>query len=209
MRNKVFGYVVGWLCLTLAGICAADDFRQSARIAARWAIETQNAPVLASSLAVLIDRGGTLDDGDPFGVATLAHALREMPGGVALMEDLLANRARGQIGGARRMDVLIGPGQSHEAKLVLVAAELSWIEARLWRGANEADIELDLIGPDGATLAADRGPETGIEGVAALLDVWMETCTNVTLRVTNTGASEGRVAIFVPISPRQDCEAPG
>lgn len=212
MRIKFNPVGVGALCLAVLVISSAAqalDDRLSARIAAQWAAETGRPAALASSLSVLLEQGGSLDPQDPFSVADLAGALEEMPGGPDLLEAVLATRSRGQLGGAARLDLTLDPGQVHDLDVVLVAAELTWVEARLWRGSGGADIDVALTGKDGLALAADTGPQTGVEGVAALFDVWVDTCTHATLRILNAGDGPGRVALFVPQSTRPKCEAPG
>lgn len=212
MRSKVNIAVLTVLSLMFlgqGGSAEAADLRKSALVVAEWAVEANEPQALASSLAVLLEEGGTLDQDDPFSVLPLADALRDMPGGADLLGTVLETGSRGQLGGAARLDLLLAPGETHETDVFLVGSEVTWIEARLWRGSGGADIDVELVGSDGTSIAADISPQTGIEGIAALVDVWIDSCVNATLRITNAGGSQGRVALFVPQSPHQDCEAPG
>lgn len=209
MPSKLYCGILCALFVCLGSGALALDKRLAAEIAADWAVEVGNPEALASSLQVLLAEGGTLEPEDPFSVSALAEALQTMPGGPELLETVLASNARGQLGGAARLDLVLDPGQAHEVSMVLVGAELTWVEARLWRGSNGADIDVELTDADGLALGADSDPATGVEGTAALLDVWVDTCTPATLHVRNVGKSPGRVALFVPQSTRAQCEAPG
>lgn len=209
-KHKTAAVCLIGLTLTVwAASAVALDNRQSAQIAARWAVEARNPQALADSLSVLLKEGSTLDREDPFSVSHLADELAVMPGGPDLLEAVLASNSRGQLGGAARLDLELAPGEAHEVEVVLVGRELTWVEARLWRGSEGADIDVVLTGTDGTGLAADTQPQTGVEGIAALLDVWVETCTRARLRITNAGTAAGRVALFVPQTTRPNCEAPG
>ena len=193
----------------LGTMAPASDLRDRAWVAAQWALANQRPEALADSLRLYLAQGGNLRAGDPFSALDMVEGLRAMPGGGALAQTLLATGSRGQFGGASRIDIVVEPGGGHQTTLQLAAGEVTWIEARLWRGAGGADIDLELQDADGAVLAADVGRQTGTEGVGALLQVWTETCQDVTLRVANAGTTPARVAILIPQSVRATCEDPG
>ena len=135
--------------------------------------------------------------------------LRAMPGGAELADALTSTSSRGQFGGAPRIDITVEPGAAHVEELVLAAKETAWIEARLWKDQDGADIDIELLDAKGQLLGKDTGVETGIDGVGALLEHWSETCQSVTLRVSNQGNVAGRVAVIVPQSSRSTCGDPG
>lgn len=187
----------------------AGEARHHALVAAEWALTQENTAALADSLALYLDEGGTLVPDDPFSARDLLEGLRGLSGGDALAEALLATRSRGQIGGAPRVDIVLNPGESHEIPLQLAAQEKSWIEARLWRGAAGADVDLDLRDADGTRLTADLDPQTGIEGIGAWLELLPDKCTSAILSVSNKGNAPAQVAVLIPQSRRGQCEAPG
>lgn len=191
------------------GQTQASELRQSAWIAAEWALKQQNPAALADSLALYLDEGGNLEAGDPFSAFGMLEYLRTLPSGEALAEELLSTRARGQFGGAPRIDIVLEPQSEHVTDLRLVGGEVSWIEARLWQGYPGADIDLEMRDLNGNLLGEDQAADTGVEGVAALLEVWSDGCVEAQLRVANSGAAPGRVAILIPQSARSSCEEPG
>lgn len=195
--------------LGLHGTARAADLRQSAWLIAEWALARENPTALADSITLYLDEGGNLDQGDPFSALAMIEALRAMPGGAALAEEIVATRARGQFGGASRIDILLAPQSEHVADLRLVGGEVSWIEARLWQGSQGANIDLEMHDADGNLLGEDLAEDTGVEGVAALLEVWADACVDARLRIANSGAAPGRVAILIPQSARANCEDPG
>ncbi len=205
-RNSLW---FGMLALTL--MCGALDsraseLRHSAWTLAHWALEAGNAAALSDNLIVYVQEGGTLVADDPFSALPLIAGLRALPGGERLAAQVLATRARGQFGGTPRIDLTLGPGQTHQAPLRLVADEITWIEARLWRGADGADIDITLRAQDGTVLAQDSDPGAGTEGAGALIQFAPQSCLDVTLQVINAGTGAGRVAIMIPQSLRTTCD---
>lgn len=204
-RNSLcFGVVC--LALILGSLPArAQELRDSAWTVAQWALATGNTTALADSIGLYLQEGGVIEADDPFSAHALIEGLRALPGGEAEVERLLATRARGQFGGAPRVDLTLAPGEIHETDLRLVAKEITWIEARLWRGSVGANIDLELVDSDGKRLTMDADLETGTEGNGALLQYAADTCLDVVLRVTNAGSGQGRVAILIPQSVRSVC----
>lgn len=187
----------------------ASDLRDSALVTAQWALRNENPQALADSLALYLEVGGNLTPDDPYSALTLMDGLLTLPGGQELAKTIIATQSRGQFGGAPRIDVIVAQGEVQQTDLTLAANEITWIEARLWRGSGGANIDLELMDMQGNIVAADLDKGTGTEGAGALLQVWTEICMDVTLRVTNAGTAEGRVAILIPQSVRPVCENPG
>lgn len=207
--DKISIAALGFALLLTAVPGAASGLRDSAWVSAQWALATGNLQALAESITLYLEEGGTLTEGDPFSALQLIDELGAMAGGAALAQTLISTQARGQFGGAPRIDIVLEKGRSHLTELTLAAEEVSWIEARLWRGSAGADIDLELFDSDGAVLAADLDAQTGTEGLAALLQLSPKTCLEVTLRVTNVGTATGRVALLIPQTLQLSCGDPG
>ena len=184
----------------------AQDLRKSALAAADWAVSVRNPQALADSIGLLLNSGYSAEPDDPFSVATMLDELRSMKGGAELAASLEAEQARGQLDGARRTVVRLGPGETTAVPMTMVARENALIEARLWRDADGADIDIQVRGPDGELIAEDTGPETGIVGYGVFVEFRPETCLAISLELTNKGTKAGRLAILAPLSLRDTCE---
>ena len=180
------------------------DFR-SLRVAAQWAVESQNAQALADILTLAETSGGSFAIDDPFSVADLMTALRAMPGGAALASAIEADASRGQIGGAPRQDFALESGSEYRVSAILAKGEAAFIEARLKSGSTNADIDLSVLGEDGSVLAQDVGAETGVVGYGAFVDLYPSVCAPVTIEVVNKGAGAAEVVLLVPQSEQQIC----
>ena len=176
------------------------------RIAADWALAQGNAPALADILARGRAMGASFDVDDPFSLSPLLNSLAALDGGRVLADALLAEASRGQLGGAPRRDFVLEPGASQSISFTLVNGERAFIEARLKRGSDGADIDLTLLDADAAKVAEDAGPETGVTDIGALIIHVPTACEDVTIVVTNRGDAAGDVALLVPLSPKQSCE---
>lgn len=208
-RTGLLRIILALSVLTSGLQAAASDLRDAAWVSAQWALTEGKAQALADSLTLYLREGGTLAQDDPFSAASLLDGLRAMPEGEALAQSIIATQSRGQFGGAPRIDIVLAQEATHLAPLKLAADEITWIEARLWRGSDGADIDLELLDGEGNILAADIGETTGTEGSGALLQLHTDVCLKATLRVTNAGAGPGRVAILIPQSARSVCGDPG
>ncbi|MCV6592368.1 MAG: hypothetical protein OIF48_05405 [Silicimonas sp.] len=195
------------ICLLAGqGPGAAEDIRSGAARAAEWALEQENAPALADAITLLLDSGAALDPDDPFSVADLVTSLRRLDGGVALAKTLEARQSRGQFDGAPRQTLTLAAGESREIPMTMVPGEAALIEARLWRGAGGADIDLILRDDEGRVIAEDTGPETGVEGYGVFVEFFPETCLDLTVTLENRGADPARIAVLAPLSLRDSCE---
>lgn len=203
LRNSLF---VAFGLVSMAGPVLAEDIHKSARTAADWAMSEENPLALADSIKLLLESGSALDPDDPFSVADLLDGLREMEGGASLAEELENSASRGQLDGARRTVVTLEPGETHIQPMTMVARESAFIEARLWRDSEGADIDMRVLGPSGETIADDGGPDSGIPGVGTFVEFWPETCVAITLEIVNRGDRSGRFAIRAPLSLRDTCE---
>lgn len=184
----------------------AEDLRKSARVSAGWAISTANHQALADSIGILLDSGYSIHPDDPFSVANLLTELRAMDGGAVLADEIETERARGQLDGAKRKVVTLSAGETHVEHMTMVSRESALIEARLFRGSEGADIDIEVLGSDGSDIAKDLGPETGIPGIGVFVEFWPESCLPISLEITNRGTREGRLAILAPLSLRDTCE---
>ncbi|MEM1234001.1 MAG: hypothetical protein AAGH70_07725 [Pseudomonadota bacterium] len=202
LKRRLAGLAMA-LALPLA--VGAESLRDI-QIAAAWALEKGNAPALADILARGESLGGSFAADDPFTLASYLEALSNLPSGAELASALTSRAARGQLGGAPRRDFVLAPGATREVAFLLADDERSFIEARLKRGSEGADIDLMLLGEAGTALAKDVGPETGIPGVGALIMHLPEVCARVTVSVSNAGAAPAEIALLVPLSARQTCE---
>ena len=183
----------------------AADIDAPARTAAEWAVETGRADALADSIRLLLETGHSLDADNPFSVADLIEALESLPGGRDLATDIRATAARGQIGGASRRDVDLAPGEVLRIAMLMAPEEYALVEARLFRGGGDADLDIRVFDETGQLLASDIGTETGIEGFGAYAEFWSPTCLAVIIEAENTGTAPGRVALLAPQSGRRSC----
>ena len=200
------GAISALALLTVLTPVHAQDLRKSALAAAEWAVSARNPQALADSIGLLLDSGYSTDPDDPFSVSVWLEELRGMDSGQALAEELEARQARGQLDGARRTVVRLAPGETMALPMTMVAREPALIEARLWRGSDEADVDLQVLGPDGATIAEDAGPDTGIVGYGVFVEFRPDTCLAIMVELTNRGTGEGRLAVLAPLSLRDTCE---
>ncbi len=203
LRSGILSVVVLTTALSSA---LAQDLRKSARASADWAISTKNPDALADSIGMLLDSGYSIEADDPFSVSGFLAELRAMDGGAVLADQIEADRSRGQLDGSKRKVVTLGAGETHVEPMTMVAREPALIEARLWRGFEDADIDIEVLGPEGAPIAQDVGPETGITGIGAFVEFRPETCLAITLEITNRSNTEARLAILAPLSLRDICE---
>ena len=193
------------LFLCALAVPTAADTLADIETAARWAVEAGNAAALADVIARGRALGGSFAADDPYSLMGFLNALEGLDGGAALAADLRATASRGQLGGAPRQDFTLAAGEERALSVLLVPHERAFVEARLKRGSEAADIDLRVTGPEGALLAEDTGPETGIFGVGALVSHFPESCMPAIITVANTGTTAAEVALLVPLSPRQDC----
>lgn len=184
----------------------ANAKRLAALAAVEMSIEAKNGQALAESIMLLLEAGHSLEVDDPFTVQPLMVALRGLPEGKDLADGLSNFVARGQIGGAPRVDLVIAAGEAHSQTIRLMSQEPAFVEIRLRKGSDLADIDLQILGPDQKLIVADEGPETGRVGYGNLVEFWPEACVEVTVDITNRGDGDADLVLLIPQSLHTTCD---
>ncbi|MEM9551570.1 MAG: hypothetical protein AAGA05_10370 [Pseudomonadota bacterium] len=190
-------------CAEPAGVPAAQT-RAAAMELGQWAIANSNRAVLANAVELALRSGASLDSDDPWSIADLADRLAAMPGGQADLDRIRATRARGVIAGVSRLDVTLGPGDTHRVPLTMAGDEPAIVEARLKIGSNGADLDLQIVGPNDLMLE-DAGPETGTATIGAYLEFRPETCLDIEVILRNVGSGTANAVMLAPASSLIAC----
>ncbi len=184
---------------------SGQQARDAANTLAEWAIETENPDVLAAALELAFSGGATLDQDDPWSMADFAQSLAAMPGGAALLAALDQTATRGVISGTTRFETVLAPGAHESVTLTVAREERAVIEARLKRGSTGADLDV-VVFADDVQIAAETGPESGIEGVGVYIEFFPETCMAVTVEISNLGQGTANAVFLAPASSLVGCD---
>lgn len=197
----------------VAGSDAAPDpalVRRSAEDMARLGAETRDPVLLIGALTTMLGAGATLADDDPWDAARYLALLQEISAAQGGRYDdqiaRLTGSLRGTASGPSRYDIALAPGERASFGLTVVQGENAIIEARLKRGSDGGDIDLEVLGPDGRELASDRGPASGIPGIGVYAEFRPVACQDVTVVLVNVGDARARLALIAPPALDQDCE---
>lgn len=180
----------------------AAQVRQAAERVADWAIDHQNADVLATAIDVLLQSGASLDPDDPWSVHALVQALKALGG--TPPDDHPTAGARGVLQGVSRLDLSLAPGESRTVSLIMAGDEAAIIEVRLKRGADAADIDLRVLA-NGDLLREDTGPATGTPEVGAYVEFWAGGCIEIDVEITNAGTEPANAVMLAPATSLLGC----
>ncbi len=177
---------------------------------ARLGAETRDPVLLIGALTTMLGAGATLAADDPWDAARYLALLQDISAARGGRYDdqiaRLTGGFRGTASGPSRYDIALAPGERASFVLTVVQGENAIIEARLKRGSDGGDIDLEVLGPDGQVLAADRGPASGIPGIGVYAEFRPANCQDVTVALVNVGAARARLALIAPPALDQDCE---
>ncbi|MCB2136115.1 MAG: hypothetical protein KDE08_09260 [Rhodobacteraceae bacterium] len=208
-------------CLLLAGIwglaggsgAIADgpgpaELRRAAEALAPMALESGDPDLLLAAIRGLLDGGTTLAEDDPWNASALMARLREIDAGSGRYSDeisALEHRIRGVLSGPNRFDATLPAGAEETFRLFVTANEWAIAEARLKRGATDADIDLIVSDEAGQVVAEDIGNASGVPGIGAYVEWWPEGCAEVVITLRNVGGTDAGVVFLAPPARSQEC----